>query len=215
MRSPPRLVIFDLDGTLFRTETVDIKAFNDALIKSGYSPKTSEEILNVIGLTLPEACAALLSTDDAEEIAKVAADIIFFEDQYIKAYGRLYEGATELIEHLKTDGYTLCICSNGNEEYVMGIADKFSLHDLFEEIWYSRDGITKSQAVGILKEKYRAVHFVMVGDRSSDIEAAQLNGGLSIGAAYGFGESEAQAADFVAHSIAEIAGLISRCFEKR
>jgi len=39
-----KLVIFDLDGTLFRTETVDVEAFNRALTFNGYNIKTSEEI---------------------------------------------------------------------------------------------------------------------------------------------------------------------------
>lgn len=34
-----KLIIFDLDGTLFRTDTVDVEAFNKALTSNGFQKK--------------------------------------------------------------------------------------------------------------------------------------------------------------------------------
>jgi len=203
-----KLVIFDLDGTLFRTETVDIRAINDALAKNGYEVKSDDEILNVIGLTLKEVCKVLINKVDEDDINQFSKDIISFEKPYISEYGELYDGVLNSLNALKGRGYILCICSNGNKEYVLGISKKVKLFDIFDDICFSRDGICKTQAVGILKHKYEVDSFIMVGDRTSDIEATLLNGGISIGVSYGFGKDEILLANYVANNIQEVERII-------
>jgi phosphoglycolate phosphatase len=209
-----KLVIFDLDGTLFRTETVDIKAINSALLSNGFSPKTADEVLGIIGYTLKDAIKKLINVDDKTTLEKLSRDIISFEQEFIESSGELYEGITCLLAKLKENGYKLCICSNGGKEYIEGITNKFSLDNYFDDIRYSQDGITKSQAVELLKIKYSVDMFVMVGDRSSDIEAASDNHGISIGVTYGFGKEEVLAADFVVNTPGEIELVIDNIFEK-
>ncbi|MCX7708779.1 MAG: HAD family hydrolase [Clostridia bacterium] len=208
-----RLVIFDLDGTLFRTETVDIEAFNNALAVLGYATRSEKEILDLIGLTLDSICEALLGTNDQGMVEKFRAQVIEFEEKAIAASGKLYPGVTDFLKRLQNKGYTLCICSNGNEEYVTAICNKFGFNSVFQDIWFERKGITKKEAVSILKKKYNAEKFVMVGDRLCDIEAGKLNMGFSIGVTYGFGGNEAEEADFKADSIQEVEKAIYKVFE--
>lgn len=207
------LVIFDMDGTLFRTETVDIEAINRALALNSFPEKTPAEIFSAIGRTLPEVCSFLSGCGDEAVIERLSEDIIELEDQLIPSCGELYEGTLQMLEGLKKSGFRLCICSNGNAEYIDKIVGKFRLDSYFDDICYSRRGITKSQAVGLLKEKYGGSSFIMVGDRSSDIGAAAENGGISIGVTYGFGMDEPLAADFVAHSIGEVGELVHKIAE--
>lgn len=209
-----KLVIFDLDGTLFRTETVDIKAINNALISNGFSPKTDIEVLGIIGYTLKDAIKKLIDVDDKTILEKLSKDIISFEQELIKSSGELYEGIINLLDNLKESGYKLCICSNGGQAYIEGITNKFLLDNYFDDIKYSQDGITKSQAVRSLKDKYSVDMFVMIGDRSSDIEAASSNNGISIGVTYGFGKEEVLAADFVVDTPSEIKSVLDNIFEK-
>jgi phosphoglycolate phosphatase len=199
-----KLIIFDMDGTLFRTETVDLVAINKALERNGFARLSDEEILDLIGITMEEACKIVLGEVEKSVVGQFTEDVIRFEKEEIAACGQLYPGVSEMLEGLKEKGYTLCICSNGDDEYIHAIVDKFDFKKYFAEIWYSHEGITKSQAVGILKQKFEADTFVMVGDRSSDIEAARANGGTSIGVAYGFGQEEPYAADFTVWSIREL-----------
>lgn len=203
-----RLIIFDLDGTLFRTETVDIEAFNKTLALNGYQIKQSHEILNLMGLVLADILKILLATNDLEVIEKFKSQLIKIEDEEIIEHGQLYEGTYEFLVNLKKKGFTLCICSNGNEEYVKSIAKKFNFYELFSDIWYEKKGISKDQAVKILKDKYNVDSFIMVGDRLCDIEAAKNNGGISIGAAYGFGGDEPDEAHYKAQSIGELEKII-------
>ena len=210
---PKKLIIFDVDGTLFRTETVDVEAFNKALINNGYPPKSREEILNLIGLTLEEIAVSFLNTQEEELLEKFKQDVIAYEEEAIITSGELYSGAEELLKNLKDKGFTLCICSNGNKEYITTIADKYDFNSLFDEIWYARKGITKVEAVKRIIDKFGVHKFVMVGDRLCDIEAAQENQGIAIGAAYGFGGSEMDKADYVAKTVGEVESIIDKLYE--
>jgi phosphoglycolate phosphatase len=209
-----KLVIFDLDGTLFRTETVDIKAINNALISNEFSPKSDDEILGIIGYTLKDAIKKLINVDENTIVEKLSRDIITFEQDLIESSGELYEGIIYLLDSLKESGYKLCVCSNGGKDYIEGITNKFSLYNYFDDIKYSQEGVTKSQAVDLLKSKYSVDMFVMIGDRSSDIEAASDNNGKLIGVTYGFGKEEVLAADFTADTPSEIKPVIDSIFEK-
>jgi phosphoglycolate phosphatase len=207
-----KLIIFDLDGTLFRTETVDIKAFNRALSGMGYSERKDKEILDLIGVPLDEICRVLLDTSNQDLIEAFKKDVIGFETEEITLSGKLYDGVPDFLNNLKRCGFQICICSNGNEEYVMDISNKFGFKNIFDEIWYEKKGITKKEAVGILKKKFSADKFVMVGDRLCDIEAGRDNGGISIGASYGFGNNELESADYIANSIEDLEKIIYKIF---
>jgi len=208
------LLIFDLDGTLFRTETVDVFAFNEALASNGYPPKTQDEIMSFVGLPLDGICRAMLNSDNDELLSKFKQDVINNESYAIPKTGEFYDGAIEMLKRLKDKGYLLCICSNGNKEYIVDIANAFGLNDIFNEIWYERSGISKSDAVKTLVQKYNSPRFVMVGDRLVDIKAAKDNDGISIGVSYGFGKDEVLEADHVVPSISELEGLIYRLVDE-
>lgn len=105
-------------------------------------------------------------------------------------------------------GFRLCICSNGNEEYVKAIAEKFGFYEIFDEIWFEKEGISKDEAVGRLKNKFKEDKFIMVGDRENDIRAGRQNGGITIGAAYGFGKTEINDADYKVDNIQELEKVI-------
>jgi phosphoglycolate phosphatase-like HAD superfamily hydrolase len=207
-----KTVLFDLDGTLFRTETVDIVALNKALSQNGMELRSDAEILDCIGLTLDETCKRFGISDSAA-CGKFAKDVLYFEMQEIDRNGRLYDGADVLIRELKEAGFTVCLCSNGSSEYVGRILEKFSLAEYFDEIWPHREGYSKSQAVACLAEKYAKDGFIMIGDRDSDIDAGRENGGITVGMLYGFGGNEPFNADFTACDITELKRVINLIYE--
>lgn len=209
-----KTVIFDLDGTLFRTETVDIVAINKALEWNGFEKESPVVILDCIGLTLDEMCEKF-GIRGVEVKNKFKKDLINFEQEEIERFGMMYDGAPELIMRLKAKGYTLCICSNGSKDYVYKVLDKFGLIEYFDEIWAHTDGYTKSQAVASLADRYAKDGFIMVGDRSSDINAGIENSGITIGMLHGFGGNEPFAADYTAGSIAELEKVILAIHQRR
>lgn len=203
-----KLVIFDMDGTLFRTETVDIVAMNKALSDNGFKALSDEEILALIGATLDEFCDTLIGSDNKSLKTKFFDDVIKYEIEEIEESGKLYDGVTDFLENLVREGFTLCICSNGSKEYIDAIINRFNLKKYFKEIWSHTAGISKTEAVGIINDKFAVDAFIMVGDRSYDIEAAKENGGVSIGVTYGFGKEEVLLADYTCNSIHEVEEVI-------
>ena len=208
-----KTVIFDNDGVLFRTETVDITAINKALVLHGLEEKSPEYILDCIGITLEEMCEERFGITDPIEKKSFMEDVTRIEQGEIARNGLMYEGAPELIKRLKKKGYTLCICSNGSYDYVHGIMGKFGLLKMFDEIWAHKNGFSKSQAVACLAKKYSDGCFVMIGDRSIDIDAGRDSGAITIGTLYGFGGNEPYAADYTAGNIAELEQVIYSIFE--
>jgi phosphoglycolate phosphatase len=207
-----KLVVCDLDGTLFRTETVDIEAMNRALELNGHDRREGKEILNLIGLTLEDASKELLNTDDEEVINKYKSDVVRFEQEEIRKYGKLYDGVLDGLKKLKERGYTLCICSNGGEDYIDPICSKFGLFEILDDVSVNSENLTKPERVGELKRKFGAEKFVMVGDRSSDLDAGRQNGAIVIGAAYGYGPEEIKDADYIAEGFKGVVEILEKIF---
>ncbi len=207
-----KLIIFDMDGTLFKTESVDVKAFNDALVQVGQAPKSREEILSHVGKPFDQLCTDILGSDDEKLRKEFVEHVSKNEAKEIDALGELYDGVDEMLNHLKNQMYTLCICTNGNREYVERISTKFNFNEVFSDILFSKKDRTKAQAVLELKNKYKAETFVVVGDRIHDFDAAKQHGGISIGVSYGYGGEEVREADYAADSVAEVQSIIEGLF---
>ena len=202
-----KTVIFDLDGTLFRTETVDIAAFNKALRLNGLQQRSDVEILDCIGLTMQETSERLGIRDENVK-NRFEKDVLRFELEEIERNGLMYEGAADLVMYLKAKGFTLCVCSNGSKEYVYAVLNKFELTEYFDAIWAQTDGYNKSRAVACLAGQYGRDGFIMVGDRDSDVNAGREHGGITIGMLHGFGANEPFKADYTAGSIKELKQVI-------
>ncbi len=203
-----KTILFDLDGTLFRTDTVDIVAINKAFALNGLERRSEAEILDCIGLTMHEMCERFCIRGSTVA-CKFEKDVISFELEEIERFGLMYEGAAALIRYLKAKGFTICICSNGSKEYVYAILEKFGLVEYFDEIWPQTDGYSKTAAVACLAGKYAKNGFILAGDRDSDIDAGRENGGITIGMLHGFGGNEPFNADYTAGDIAELKKVIS------
>lgn len=81
-------VIFDLDGTLFRTDTVDLAAVNKALALNGFERRSDAETLDCIGSTTQETCtkSGIRGIAAVSEFEKAVLD---FE---IEEVNRIYHG---------------------------------------------------------------------------------------------------------------------------
>lgn len=202
-----KTIIFDLDGTLFQTEGLAIPAFRDTikrLQKEGLydGPIHSEEVLlSMFGKTNDEIWAELFPNVAPEVVKKADEYMCYYEMLRLKqGEGNPYSGVVETLRALKEYGYRLCIASNGGETYVTGVAVHY-FAGLFEAV-YSAGGYQTSRKVDLVKllvDRFDDGPMVMVGDRSSDVEAGKENGLMTIGCWYsGFGdEQELAQADYI------------------
>lgn len=193
-----RTIIFDLDGTLFQTEGVALPAFCDTMnrlreegLYSGSMPG-DDVLMTMFGKTNAQIWAELLPGAVPQIIAKADEYMLYYELFHLKhGKGDPYPGVVETLYALKQRGYRLCIASNGGEGYVNGVTEEF-FAGLFEGIYSAGGCKTQSKAdlVHLILEHFNDGSAVIVGDRSSDIEAGVRNGLMTIGCTYGFGASE-------------------------
>ncbi len=198
-------IVFDFDGTLFRTETVDVAAFNMTLREMGRDELSDNEILAQIGKPLGQLARRYLKTSDKEAIDEFCRLSVGFELAVIPHSAELYPYCIEILTALKADGHRLAICSNGTQEYIQAILKKFSIESLFDTVTSKRHGVSKSRGAKITVEALGAHRpSIFVGDREADIRAAKSNQMLSVGILHGFGiEKELADADFIVKDLNE------------
>ena len=122
-----KLFIFDLDGTLADTQPLLNFIFADALTECGF-PETEEHVRALVEES------GFRSTKDGGHapvayLDRVPDDFgIYFwsnyENYYMKAADRLFDGIRELLAELKARGHKIAVFSNKPHRFTKPIIDK-------------------------------------------------------------------------------------------
>ncbi|GGI44267.1 MTA/SAH nucleosidase [Paenibacillus marchantiophytorum] len=214
-RKQPEAMLFDLDGTLFQTETLLLPAyhatFDELRAKGLFTGETppEERILGALGMLLEQIWQRVMPEASIE--ARNEADKLLLNYQMNglhEGQGDLYEGVAETLQALRDKGIRLFVASNGLEDYVRNVIAAKGLGHLFEGLYSAGQYQTKSKVdlVQILLETHHIQSAWMVGDRSSDVEAG-LRNHLTVAACdyAGFRESgELEGAHIRIRSFAEL-----------
>ncbi|MFX3631266.1 MAG: HAD family hydrolase [Candidatus Pristimantibacillus sp.] len=215
----PEAVIFDMDGTLFETDTllrdVHERLFQTLREEGLYVEDTPpiEKVLGCLGMLLDDIWRTVMP--DSSEAARKRADVLFlqYEIEDLKAgKGSLYPQTAETLKQLKDRGIKLFVASNGLEAYVKEIARYKGISELFDGLYSAGEYQTTSKVdlVAKLLKDHGIKDAWMVGDRSSDVEAGKKNGLTVIGCAYAtYGrETELAGADALINSTPELVELL-------
>jgi len=209
-------IIFDMDGTLYQTNLIlepALEATFEQLRKNGQWTGTTpiEKYRQIMGVPLPVVWETLCP-DHTAEIRQESNKLfqLALIEQITSGNGALYDDVEHTLENLSKN-YPLFIASNGQTEYLQAIAETYQLTKWIKGI-YSIDLIAsgnKSELVAtVLKENNIQRGFV-VGDRSSDIQAALDNHLISIGVRFDFSqESELEKAHYTVNRFDEINKII-------
>ncbi|MBP1993283.1 HAD family hydrolase [Paenibacillus eucommiae] len=214
-REKPEAMLFDLDGTLFRSETLLLPAFHAAFdqlkqegLYAGERPPDSR-ILGALGMLLEHIWERVLP--DASMEARERMNILLLELQVQgleEGNVDFYEGVAATLKELHAQGIRLFVASNGLEGYVRNVIAIGGLEGLFEGLYSAGEFQTKSKVdlVKLLLDTYGIKSAWMVGDRSSDVEAGIKNGLTVVGCDYaGFrSEGELEGSDICIKSFAEL-----------
>lgn len=195
------LIIFDLDGTLFKPDQVIVKAVYQAI----------ESTSNQFGLDIKypsrEKIYASLGQLDYRFVDELDLNLNPEQADYLKSsiaeiegklveqgIGRLYDGALETLKSLKDLGYQLAIASNLGREYLLALLDHFDL-DQFIDFSVCIDDVGRAEKRDILEEiinnqEVLSSEVVFVADRESDFLAAKELDIKTIGCTWGFGRDE-------------------------
>ncbi|GGG74886.1 HAD family hydrolase [Paenibacillus radicis (ex Gao et al. 2016)] len=214
----PEAIIFDMDGTLFETETllrsVHTRLF-DTLREEGlytYETPPIESVLACLGMLLDDIWRKIMP--ESTEAARKRADELFLQyevEELAAGKGSLYPGTAETLAALKASGIKLFVASNGLESYVKEVARYKGIAEFFDGLYSAGEYKTTSKVdlVAKLLSDHELNSAWMVGDRSSDVEAGKRNGLIVIGCAYaGYGrDTELDGSDALIGSMAELLQL--------
>lgn len=189
-----RLVLFDCDGTLVDSQVMIVSSMTRAFESAGLAAPPREEILSIVGLSLPIAIARLAGhLPGASVETLVEAYKASFADLRNSTLHRepLYPGARETVEALAARPDTLLgIVTGKSRRGVDAILAHTGLGDRFAVVRTADDAPSKPHP-GMVLDAIAAVgadaaRTVVVGDTTYDVEMAIAAGTRAVGVTWGY-----------------------------
>ena len=204
-----KLIIFDLDGTLYDTESSFIPAVATFLRRYDRVVPPNEFLYKFIGEPEQLFGEWMSSLKIDAPLDKLLREFDETERNAIRRAGNLYSGVVETLNLLKERDNTMAICSNGREWYITEVIDLFGLEGYFAIVKGPRSAAeTKVEMVREIIGVVKPEKSYLVGDRFHDLETARQNDCIFIGAEYGFGGDEIKTADHLISSFIEIRDIV-------
>jgi len=214
---PLRLVIFDVDGTLVDSQAAILAAMAHAFGAAGLPVPPREAVLGIVGLSLPEAMAALapgLSRAEAHDLAAL------YKAGHRAALHRtadapLYPGARDTVGALDGAGFLLSAATGKSRAGLTRFLTAQGWDRLFLATQTADDAPSKPHpqmvlnclaGTGVAPERT-----LMIGDTAFDMEMARAAGCRTIGVAWGYHAPErirAAGAEVIAESFNEVPALV-------
>ena len=193
-------IIFDLDGTLIKSEEGLYDSITYALEQSGVDPGDRKDMKRMIGPVLWESFQKFYNMS-AEEADRANT---YFVEAYEKEgiyNASVYEGVENMLETLQNAGRILLVVTAKPRDMAETVLNHTGIDQYFQAVIGPARGNKKTDKGSLLKEalsflaKTGTDHFqkeqaVMVGDRMFDIQGAVETGIQSIGVLYGYGDRQ-------------------------
>lgn len=215
--------LFDLDGTLTDPKEGITKSVQHALrafdieepdlgkLEVFIGPPLAESFMEFYGFTRKQAFKAV-------EVYRERFKPIGVLENYI------YEGIPEMLKSLHESGRKLAVASSKPYCFVKQILEHFDIEKYFDVIVGSELDGTRGTKEEVVEEALRQLKILdlpaeerksicaMAGDRKFDIQGAKAYGLTGVGVRFGYapeGELEAEGADYVVNTVAELCKLLS------
>jgi phosphoglycolate phosphatase len=205
-----KLIVFDCDGTIVDSQAGIVLSMVHAFSSLRMVPPTREATLAVVGLSLPEAFAALAPDLDPATRVELAEryKTAFRELKHDPAETEiLFPQAKEMIAHLSgRDDHLLGIATGKSRRGIDRLFDREGWHASFATIQTADDHPSKPHPSMLLRAMLETdttpKATVMVGDTTYDVTMARAAGVPAIGVAWGY-HDVAALTDAGAHLIIE------------
>ena len=188
----PRLIVFDLDGTLVNSAP-DITAAVNRLLAARALPALTQPVVAAMvgdGLhkLLERAFAAVGATPDAAAATEYLADY----ERHVLVETTLFPGIQTALDQLAADGWRMAVCTNKPAAAARLLLDGLGVAHHLAAIGGGDSFATRKPDPGHLAATIAAAagdpaRALMVGDHRNDIDAALGCAVPSIFAAWGYG----------------------------
>lgn len=190
----PRLVIFDVDGTLVDSRAIILAAVRETATALGRPVPDPTHALSGVGLSLDPLMRRLFPSEDDPGLTTRAVEA------YKQAFHRLradpahhepaFPGAIAVVAALATrDDYVLGIATGKSRRGIAAILDRFDWHARFVTIQTADDAPSKPSPVMVMQAMAETgigpAETVVVGDTSFDMDMARAAGAAAIGVSWG------------------------------
>ena len=209
-------VLFDLDGTLTRSEEGIWNCVRYTAEKMGFPVPDAATLRQFIGPPLIWSFRELMGMD--EETARKAQGI--YRERYTalgRYENRVYPGVRNMLRALRKEGARLGVATGKPEPATLAILDYFRISKFFERVVCATDGHADKEELIRRALPEGTAEAWMVGYRKYDMEGAVRAGVHALGAVYGYGSREellTSGAEQVVETPWEIAEIICPGAEK-
>ncbi len=210
-----KLVVFDVDGTLVDSQGDILSSMRVAFESAGQPVPSREDILQIVGLSLPKALAQLAPEVPHDQLDQMVET---YKDTYatLRAKGGadsspLYPGIRDVLETLQArDEWLLGVATGKSRRGLNALLDSLDLRSYFVTTQVADDHPSKpnpAMLLAALSETGVAIkNSVMIGDTSFDMDMAQNAGMASV--AVGWGYHPADQLKSAQAMVSDVSGLI-------
>ena len=193
----PRMVVFDLDGTLVDTAPDLINALNFILAREGLAPVPLHAARNMIGAGARKLLERGLElegrTVSLAELDRLTDDFINHYAEHIADASRPFDGLEAALDDLESSGYRFAVCTNKLEWLSKRLLDRLNLSPRFAAICGADTfGVSKPDPAILRQTVARAggelSSAIMVGDAGPDVGVARRAGIPVICVSFGYTE---------------------------
>ncbi len=221
MNDTLKLIIFDVDGTLLDSQASILSSMKQAFEDAGYPVPPRDEVLSIVGLSLPQAMGVLMPGEPTtvhDRLADLYKAAFLAQRQVGKAESEqtLYPGARDAIHHFDGSGYLLSAATGKARRGLDHFLDSQGFRQHFIGTQCADDAPSKPHpgmvlnclaATGVAPEDA-----VMVGDTEFDMAMGQAAGVRRLGVSWGYHPTERMllgGAEAIATDFAHLRDLIS------
>ena len=196
----PKLVMFDLDGTLIDSVPDLAAATDQMLVQLGRAPAGMDKVRNWVGNGAPVLVRRALADgiDHQAITAEQEAEALAI---FMQVYGTgdslttLYPGALETLQSLKVLGLKLALITNKPEKFIPELLAQTHMAEYFDWV-VGGDTLPqkKPDPAGLLWVMQQAgvtpEQCLFVGDSRNDVQAAHAAGVACVAVTYGYNYGE-------------------------
>lgn len=208
-------IIFDVDGTLWDSAVPVAQSWNEVLKKRYPEVErriTPEDMYRNMGKTMDAIGDDLFPFLEPAKRTEVMEACMEYENEYLATHpGDMYPHMVSVLSALSSR-YALFIVSNCQTGYIEALMASCGIGAYIADTeCFGATGRPKGDNIRLVMERNGLEKCFYVGDTAMDQEASRQAGIPFVFASYGFGEAEG--ADAVISSLAELPGIAETILE--
>jgi len=204
MITPPKTLVFDLDGTLADTAPDIIATLNAILASLGHPTLPDQHAIEMVGNGARALLAAGLKAAkvpfDQRLLDKLFVQFLAHYEKHIADKTQLYPGVIAALDRLANDGFIFAVCTNKMEHHAKLLLEKLGIKNRFSAIC-GRDSFSffkpdpRHLTMTITQAGGYAEHAIMVGDSGTDINTAKNAKVPVVAVNFGYSETSVRLLD--------------------